>query len=71
MGVAHVMTVGLLNYDNGMYRARERPREAPRTKRKRAAELVSEGRRLRREALEDEKREAALTAEYGPPIRDE
>lgn len=56
------MTIHYINYDSPAYRVR------PMTKRERAAEAIEEGNRLLREIAEEEAREAALDAEYGPRL---
>ena len=55
-----------LEYTSPMYQARERKQK---TKREQAADLINEGRRLAREALDEENLEAAMVAEYGPRTR--
>jgi hypothetical protein len=62
------MTMGPLNYSSPMHEGRAKARE--KTKRERAADILNEGRRLEREALAEEQRDAALVAEYGPKVQD-
>jgi hypothetical protein len=61
------MTINEIEYASAMYRCRM---PAPqKSKRERAADLIDEGRRLALEALDEEDRELALDAEYGPKIK--
>lgn len=56
------MTLERVNYDSPTYRARSK------TKRERAMEAIEDGNRMLREIAEEEAREAALDAEYGPRL---
>lgn len=70
------MTIGLMGYENGLQRAAERERARRKTKREEAADMFNAARKLAREALEEENREAEqkrlveqMAAEYGPMVR--
>lgn len=62
------MTVSAMQYENGMYRARPVRQAEQKSKREQDADLINAGRKLAREALDEENREMALDAEYGPKI---
>jgi hypothetical protein len=53
--------------DNPMYSGRAKRME--KSKREQAADLLNAGRKLAREALEEEAKEAALLTEYGPKVK--
>lgn len=57
------MNWGPIDYESPMYMAREK------SKREQAADLINAGRKLAREALEEERIESLLAAEYGPRVK--
>lgn len=63
------MNIRHLEYESPMYAGRAKQQQ--KTKREQAADLINAGRKLAREALDEENRDTALIAEYGPRIKDD
>jgi hypothetical protein len=71
------MAYDQFEYENGLSKAAAEARQnRPKSKREQAADKFNEGRKLAREALEEENRaaearrvEVAMEAEYGPKLK--